>query len=169
MKKIIFILSLFLAGSAFADSTNIARLRAVGLSYEQTREIDAIYQSGRNAGESVYSPVLITTPVAAVNQLQPGVNVIPTVVSAAQAFIGPVVPVVGQRFIAYNEGGNTVAITVQGNMKINDTGAAGEKLLLSTKTTGECITTRGIGYNATLTPTPGSYTCRTFAAATPTP
>lgn len=170
MKKIIFILSLFLAGSAFADSTNIARLRAVGLSPEQTREIDAIYNSGRTAGESVSEPVFILTPVAATNQLVAGVNVVPpTATAATQAFIGPVVPVVGQRFIVHNGSASTVAIAAQAQMKINDTGAAGEKLPLTTKTTGECITTRGIGYNATLTPTPGSYTCRTFAAATPTP
>lgn len=160
-------MSLFLAGSAFADSTNIARLRAVGLSPEQTREIDAIYATGSAAGESVNSPVFILTPVAVTNQLSPGINIVPpTVTAATQAFIGAAVPVVGQQFKVLNTAPSAVGIKAPPNMLINEAGA-GTTLLIAAKTGAECTTSRAIGYNPTLTPTPGNFACVSHVVATP--
>jgi len=168
MKKIILILSIFLlANSGYADSTNIARLRAVGLSPEQTREIDAIYGVGSAAGDSVNSPVFILTPVAVTNQLSPGINIVPpTATAATQAFIGAAVAVVGQQFEVLNTAASAVGIKAPPNMLINEAGA-GTTLLIASKTGAKCTTSRAIGYNATLTPTPGSFACVTYVVATP--
>lgn len=170
MNKLIFLLlSLLIGSNAFADATNIQKLRDVGFSPEQTRQIDAIYHAGRSAGEGVFAPVVVSTPVAAVNQLAPGRNVVPPTATAGQVFIGPVEPVVGQEFDVFNPSTVTVGLKAHANMKINDLGSASEKLNVAAKCRANCFTGRAIGYNETLTPTPGTYVCSVPVCATPTP
>lgn len=132
---------MFLAGSAVADSTNIARLRAVGLAPEQTREIDAIYAKGTSAGQTVSSIVPISSPTPGINVLYPGDNLVPATPTANTAvFVGPATPIPGQEFVVENQSPSTIRLKAAGAATMNLQGSAGGWVDLLTLRRAHCKT-----------------------------
>lgn len=99
------------------------------------------------AGYGVTQPastiIFALTPVAATNALAPGLNVpslVATPVANAAVFVGPATPIPGQRFTINNSSTATLKLKAAGAALMNNAGSAGGIVNLSTLQSAECKT-----------------------------
>lgn len=103
----------------------------------------------------VYVPTMAATPVVGTNIFNPGLNIIPTAAANTAAIIGHTTPVPGQRFVIFNNSGNTVRAKAGGGATLNGA-TAGGWISMATGTTLDCTTV-----------TTGNILCRLPAQPTP--
>lgn len=132
------------------------RLIGLGMSPELSREL-----TGFLDGAGIYQPVapravptMAATPVAGVNMIVPGVNVVPTAAANTAALL-PATPVPGQLFTIINNGPNAIRVKAGGAAAING-GSAGNYISVATLQQADCVTVGAAAHNCALktVPTP---------------
>ena len=134
---------------ALSGSAQIAELQNLGMSTELAAKVDQLYSSsvpvapvyrvGVNAQLGAHVPTPAATPVANVNRVLPGLNIVPTAAANTAMFIGAATPVPGQQFVVTNSGPNAVRLKAAGGATLNGA-TAGGFISLAANATVQCYT-----------------------------
>ncbi len=134
---------------ALSGSAQVAELQSLGMATELAAKVDQlysssvpvapVYRSGVNAQLAAFVPTVAATPVANVNLIRPGLNIVPTAAANTALFIGVATPVVGQQFVVTNSGPNAVRLKAAGGATLNGA-TAGGFISVASLATVQCYT-----------------------------